>query len=62
MECYEQAEQYYKEKGNLTVSYEYVTEGDKPLRLGVWVSAQRENYDKTRLKGMLTVRKGAVSK
>lgn len=48
LEKYEKAKQYYKEHGNLNVRNGYVT--DDEVKLGVWISSQRENYNK----GVLT--------
>lgn len=47
IEKYEEAKKYYQEKGDLIVPYDYIT--DNNTHLGVWVSAQRDNYAKKRL-------------
>lgn len=44
---YSLAKQYQEENGNLNVAVDYVT--DAGIKLGVWISAQRENYSKNRL-------------
>lgn len=47
MEKYSEAKKYYKEKGNLDVSTNYIT--NNGVKLGKWISSQRTNY----LKGNL---------
>ncbi len=46
MKYYEQAKAYYEENGNLAVPYDYEAEG---LKVGVWISSQRESYGIGRL-------------
>ena len=46
MTYYEQAKLFYEENGHLTVPHDYVADG---LKLGVWISSQRESYQIGRL-------------
>lgn len=47
MEHYRLAEEYYRKNGNLAVPLSYQTSGG--VRLGVWISGQRDNYRRERL-------------
>lgn len=47
MSYYRLAEAYYRENGNLTVHLKYQTSDG--VRLGVWISGQRDSYKKGRL-------------
>lgn len=55
MHYYGHARRYFEENGNLAVPLNYISEDG--VRLGVWISSQREGYSKgrlpTRQKGML---------
>ena len=46
MAYYEQAKLFYEENGHLTVPHDYVADD---LKLGVWISSQRESYQIGRL-------------
>lgn len=48
MNYYKYAEKYYSEKGNLRVHLKYETQGG--VKLGAWISSQRELYMKGKLK------------
>ena len=47
---YEEAVNYYKEKGNLKVPilYSYIKDGEK-INLGTWISTQRVDYNSDKL-------------
>ena len=46
MTYYEEAKLFYEENGHLTVPHKYEVDD---LRLGIWVSSQRESYQIGRL-------------
>ena len=46
MSYYELAKKFYEENGHLTIPHDYMAEG---LKLGVWMSSQRESYQIGRL-------------
>lgn len=46
MSYYEQAKRFYEENGHLTIPHDYVADD---LKLGVWISSQRESYQIGRL-------------
>ncbi len=46
MSYYELAKAYYEEYGNLNIPHDYIAQG---LKVGIWISVQRENYRAKRL-------------
>ena len=52
MEYYRLAEQYFQEHGNLNVRNNYIAENG--LKLGTWISSQRERYQEGALKDWQT--------
>ena len=48
---YNYARRYYEENGNLVVPYAYeITDDGSNVKLGVWISSQRDSYAKGRLR------------
>ena len=46
MKYYELAAEYYREHGDLNIPYDYMADG---LKVGIWISSQRESYGMGRL-------------
>jgi len=44
--CYKYAQEYYAEKGNLSIPYNYIID---EVNLGTWINNQRNNYKKSKL-------------